>query len=303
MAMPDYEEDRVELISGERFAEKFFAPTSHRLQIKFGAASHPGNVRPDNEDHYAVVKRRRTSELLLTNLSRDDLVLADDSAFALVVADGMGGARFGEFASRLALQTMFELAQQATSWVTKYTDLEVQQIRERVEAYVQRIQATLREYIEADPALAGMGTTWTSAHLLLPHALVVHIGDSRAYLLHDGELHQVTRDETLAQVYIDSGMDPDSVKKFRHLLLNNLGGDTDDVTAQIHHIQIEPGDRLLLCTDGLTDMVADEDIALILQRTPTPQTACDELVSAALNHGGKDNVTVVLASAVSEAFR
>ena len=84
----------------------------------------------------------------------------------------MGGARFGDFASRLALERMFELSQQATSWVMKYTGEEVLQIRQRVEAYVQDMQATLRDYVAANPTLAGMGTTWTSAHLLPPHALV-----------------------------------------------------------------------------------------------------------------------------------
>src|SRR6476659_7992529 len=300
MAMPDYDDDTVIFFDGERFSEKFFDPSSHRLQFEFGATTHLGNVRPNNEDHYAVVKRHRTSELLLTNLAPHDLVLADDCTYALVVADGIGGARFGEFASRLALQRMFELAQQATSWVMKYTNLEVQQIRERVEAYVQAIQATLQEYAAADPALAGMGTTWTSAHLLPPHALVIHIGDSRAYLLHDGELLQVTRDETMSQACIDYGMNPESVKKFRHVLLNSLGGDKDNVTAQIHQLQIGLGDQLVLCTDGLTDMVADEDIATVLQETSGPQAACDKLVTAALENGGKDNVTVVVASAIAE---
>jgi protein phosphatase len=224
------------------------------------------------------------------------LVLAHDCAFGMVVADGMGGARFGEFASRLAVQRLFELAQQASSWVMKFTDMEAQQIRDRVEAYVQEIQATLRDNINADPALSGMGTTWTSAHLLLPHVLVVHIGDSRAYLFQDGELIQITRDETMAQAYIDAGMDPDRVQKFRHILLNNLGGDSDDVAAQIHHLEVASGDQILLCTDGLTEMVPDEDIARIVDKASAPQAACDELVRVALANGGRDNVTVLLAS-------
>jgi protein phosphatase len=296
MAMCNLDKAAVDCIAGERFAEKFFSPTSHRLQIDFGAATHTGNVRSINEDHYVIVRRRRSNEVVLTNLPPDNLVLTDDTAFGIIVADGMGGASFGEFASRLALQTMFELAQQATSWVMKYTDLDVQQIRLRVQAYVQEIQATLRQYMDADPALAGMGTTWTSAHLLLPHVLVVHIGDSRAYLMRRGELHQITRDETVAQAYVDAGMDPSTVTKFRHLLLNTLGGELDNVTAQIHHLEIESGDKLLLCTDGLSGMVADEQIASILQQSATPQGTCDMLVTAALNAGGKDNVTVVLAA-------
>ena len=297
--MPEHEEDTVDDVAGTRFSEKFFDHSTHRLKLDFGAATHTGHVRSNNEDHYAIVKRRRTTELILTNLAAGDVALTEDADFAMVVADGMGGHNCGEFASRVALQRMFELAQQATSWVMKYTGLEVQQIRERVDAYIQEIQTTLREHMQADPALSGMGTTWTMAHLLPPHALVVQIGDSRAYLMHDGQLQQVTRDETMAQAFVDSGMNPDSVKKFRHMLVNSLGGNKDQVTAQLHHLPLGPSDRLLLCSDGLTDMVSDEEIGNILRQTPAPQAACDKLVAVALAHGGRDNVTVALAAASS----
>jgi serine/threonine protein phosphatase PrpC len=301
MAMSNPEEDTAVFVAGGQFTADFFDRRSPELRFEFGAATHTGNVRTNNEDHYAIVKRRRTSELILSNIDPRELVLADDCAYGLVVADGMGGARFGEFASRIALQRMFELAQQATSWVMKYTDMDVLQIRERVQAYIQEIQSTLQKYVAADPAMAGMGTTWTSAHLLAHHALVVHIGDSRAYLLQDGELHQVSRDETMAQAFIDSGLAPDSVKRFRHILLNNLGGEKENVTAQIHHFQISSGDRLLLCTDGLTDMVSEKDVATILQQSSSAQAACDALIKAALENGGKDNVTAIVASAIEES--
>jgi len=298
---PDPLEDTIDLIPAAQFSEEFFAHPSESFPVEFGAATHIGNVRSSNDDHYAVVSRRRSSELILTDLSPDDLVLGEDCSYAMVVADGMGGAKFGEFASRLALRRMFELAQQATSWVMKITDMEIQQVRQRVDAYVKKIQATLRDYIHDDPKLAGMGTTWTSAHLLLPDVLVVHIGDSRAYLLHEGELRQITHDETMAQAFIDAGVDPVSVKRFNHILLNNLGDDKSKVTAQIHRLQMSAGDRLLLCTDGLSDMVPDEDIARILQRDAVPQRICDALINEALNKGGKDNVTVIVAAAGSQA--
>jgi protein phosphatase len=296
MAECDKDTEEFEVVS--EFSDKFFDASEHRLDFEFGAATHQGRVRPNNEDHYAVVRRRRMSELILTNLPPGDLVLADESAYGMIVADGMGGPKFGELASRIALQRMFELARQATSWVTRLKDLDAQQIRERVEAYVTGIQGTLRDQIHADPALAGMGTTWTSAYLMSDRALVVHIGDSRAYLLHRGELLQVTHDETIAQALIDSGAEPESVSRFRHMLINSFGGETDDVKAQIHQLQIDVCDRLLLCTDGLTDMVGDKDIASILQTSASPQAACDRLVDAALAGGGHDNVTVILAAAV-----
>jgi PPM family protein phosphatase len=293
--MSSHEQSTVKLTKSERFAEKFFAPPSPPLQIQFGAATHTGFVRSNNEDHYAILKRRRTNELIRTNLPQDELVLSVDTTFGLVVADGMGGPCFGELASRLALQRMFELAEQATSWVTKFTDLEVQQIRERVKAYIQEIQSTLRKHIDANPGLIGMGTTWTSAHIMLPHVVVAHIGDSRAYLCHRGELIQITRDETMAQAYIDAGMDPNSVKRFQHVLLNNLG-DADQVTAQVYQFTVAPGDHILLCTDGLTNMVVDQEIAAILQQSLIPQIACDSLINAALDKGGRDNITIVLAA-------
>ena len=177
--------------------------------------------------------------------------------------------------------------------------MEIQQVQQRVEAYVERIQSTLRKYGQVDPELEGMGTTWTSAYLLPPFAVVVHVGDSRAYLFRDGKLNQITRDETMAQEFIDSGMEPDSVKRFGHILLNSLGGKNVNVSAQIHQLRFEPGDQLLLCTDGLTDMVSDDVITRELSRHAAPQSTCNDLIRLALEHGGKDNVTAVLATAAA----
>jgi PPM family protein phosphatase len=289
-------DDTDSYLTDDKFADKFFAPAGSPLFYSFGAASHAGKVRPNNEDHFAVVERRRSSELLLSNLDTECRALADDSVYCAVVADGMGGERFGEFASRLALETMFHLARNATSWVMKFTDFEAQQIRQRVKAYVQEIQKGLKRYVEADPALAGMGTTWTSALCLGRDVLVVHLGDSRCYTLRQQELRQITHDETVAQAFVDAGKDAVDVKQFRHLLLNHFGGDKQEVTAQIHHVRLEAGDRLLLCTDGLTDMVGDDEISQILQQISSPQAASDNLVARALDHGGKDNVTAVVAA-------
>lgn len=297
MAVPQNLDDTGEYLTDDRFADKFFAPPQQQLRYRFGAQSHAGKVRENNEDHFVVVERLRSSKLLLTNLDRRADTLGEEITYAAVVADGMGGERFGEFASRLALETMFDLAEKATSWVMKFTDFEAQQIRQRVKAYVQGIQSALQEYTRADPSLAGMGTTWTSALCLGPDVLVVHLGDSRAYTLRQEELRQITHDETVAQAFIDAGKEPQTVRQFRHLLLNNFGGDKSTVSAQIHHLRLTEGDRLLLCTDGLTDMLTDDEISQILQTVEDSQQAADTLVERAIDAGGKDNVTVVVASA------
>jgi len=298
MANPN--EDTVELTPPAVFAETFFAPVEPALALQFGAATHQGHVRSNNEDQFAVVKRRRTSEVLLSSLNRDDLVETDDSTYGLVVADGIGGSRYGEVASRIAVQAMLELSSQATSWVMKLNNMDAQQIRDRAEAYIRRIQQTMRDAAKDDPELDGMGTTWTSAHLIPPHAVIVHLGDSRAYLCRGDRLLQVTHDETMAQVWIDAGMEWSMVTKFRHLLLNRLGSDADGVVTQIHQIPFAPGDQLLLCSDGLYDMVPDDVIREELRRHDGAQSACDALIRLALEAGGRDNVTVVLAKAAKQ---
>lgn len=292
-------DETVELEPTNEFVERFFTAPAAPVAMHFGAATHLGNVRTNNEDQFAVIKRSRATDVLLSSLPPEDLEFPIQSSYSLVVADGIGGAQSGEIASRVTLQTMLELAVQATSWVMRLTSLKAQQIRERVDAYAQRMQETLLEYSRKDPKLAGMGTTWTSAHLMSPHAIVVHVGDSRAYLFRDGELFQITRDETMAQTMIDSGMSPERAERYRHILLNSFGGKHQEVFAQIYQIKFGPGDRLLLCTDGLYDQVADDEIAEALQSGDSPQAVCEALIGRALASGGKDNITVVVAAADS----
>jgi serine/threonine protein phosphatase PrpC len=284
------------------FAETFFAPTQSMLPVTIGATTHVGKVRDQNEDNFAIFRFRRTVDLVRTSVPPDELPIQETCSYAMVVADGVGGRKSGEIASRLALQTMVELTCQATSWVMKLTDLDAQQVESRVEAYVQRIHEALQVQGRSDPDKRDMATTWTSAHLLGDSAVVVHLGDSRAYLFRDGILRQVTQDETMAQSLIDAGLPPVKVKKFRGILLNCFGGGgSEPAHASVHHLNLTAGDQLLLCTDGLTDMLSDHEIIAELLQHTTPQSACDGLVERALANGGKDNVTAVLAAMKSEA--
>jgi protein phosphatase len=298
--MNDPKEDTIDWVVPKKFADHFFAPDGPKFEVGLAAATHPGKVRPRNEDHYAVFRRTRGCEILSTNLKLDTLTFVDDHAYCMVVADGMGGAAFGDFASQLALSTMLELARRATSWVMKFTDLDAQEVRDRVSAYVDQIQKTLRDCSRADPRLRGMGTTLTCAYLLPPHVVFLHVGDSRAYLHRGGQLKQITRDQTLAQDMVDMGAAPEDVKRFGNLLTNSFGGEKDHVRAEVIHAELQAKDRLLLCTDGLNKMVDDQAIAEILE-TGEVQRACDQLVQAALERGGKDNITVVLCDLLAAA--
>jgi protein phosphatase len=254
-----------------------------------------GLVRSNNEDHFAVFRRVRTQEVLLANLGEDPTSSTADEAYGFVVADGMGGTAAGETASRVAIQKAFDLADQASSWVMRLRSLAGQQMQERIDAYVTEMDRTLHAMGEADPDLAGMGTTWTSIYVVGSNAIVVQIGDSRAYLLRRDVLKQITRDQTLAQAMIDSGVPPEDTTRVRHILTNCLGGNQKVVSPSIGHLALQDGDHLLLCTDGLTDQVTDGEMADLLGRSSSPQIACDALVQLALDRGGKDNITVIVA--------
>ncbi len=284
------EETKADFQSG--FGRDFFADDTPGLSVKVAAASHVGKVRRRNEDHYAVLRRTRGCEMLLSNLERN-FEYTDDHAYVLLVADGVGGYQFGDLASELAIETLLQAARLATSWVMKFRDLDAQDCRERIGAYVDQIQDAFRQHAVIDPETTKMGTTLTGAYLVPPHAIIANIGDSRAYLFRDEVLSQVTRDQTLSQAFINAGVEKEKVQMFGNVLTNSLGGSRDEVDVEILHLELQAGDQLLLCTDGLSDMVDDDAIASILSQQKL-QSSCDKLVEAALDAGGKDNITVVV---------
>jgi protein phosphatase len=274
---------------------RHFGPSPPPVRVTFGALSHPGLVRANNEDHYLVVERRRSRTVLLTNLPEGTLRPADDTAYVLAVADGMGGASFGELASSLALRSGWGQSPRTIKWTWIINDREVEELKERVELIFQQMNRDLQEQGEADPALAGMGTTLTGAYTVGPEAFIGHVGDSRAYLFRAGVLTQLTHDHTFAQECLDSGL-PVLSRSWHHRLTNCLGGGPNrEMWVEFHHLRLEDGDRLLLCSDGLTDMLTDEEITRILGDEVRPQETAHRLVEAALKNGGRDNVTVVLA--------
>jgi len=169
---------------------------------------------------------------------------------------------------------------------------------ERLAYRYRRIHEALCDQGLGDPNLAGMGTTMTLIGSLGASAVIGHIGDSRAYLFRGGKLHQLTRDHTWVQELLDVGqISPEEAARhpMRHVLIRSLGGHERSVEGDFQSVWLSDGDQLLLCTDGLTNMVEDAAIASVLAGAGSSKGACQALVAAALNKGGKDNVTVALA--------
>lgn len=213
-------EDTAEMPSAQAFAELFFAPSQKPVRVTFGAATHVGHVRKTNEDQYAIVRRTRMRDVLLSSLPESSFPPSVEAAFVLAVADGVGGGAFGEIASRLVLESVWELAGRATSWVMKFTDLDALQLRERVNAYVDRIEERLKELGREDPDLSGMATTCTCAHIMGRDVVVSNIGDSRAYLWRGGDCRLLTHDHTLGELLKSAGLPDEDYDRLQNVLVN-----------------------------------------------------------------------------------
>src|SRR5262249_40087486 len=154
----------------------------------------------------------------------------------------------------------------------------------RSRGYLTAIHAALRRQAANDPALAGMGTTFTGAFSVGADLFVQHVGDSKAYVLRDGVLRRITRDHTVAQQYADMGVisqDEVSGHRMNHVLTRAVGGPDEELEGDIHHLIVRPGDRLLMCSDGLTDMLADDEITAILVANPSSEEAAPRLIERA----------------------
>ena len=143
-----------------------------------------------------------------------------------------------------------------------------------------------------------MATTVTLAYLLWPRLFVVHAGDSRCYLLRGSRFRQITKDQTVAQSLVESGqLPPEDVEtsKWSHVLWNVVGGDDVELTSEVYKARLEPGDTLLLCSDGLTRHLTDQQIVQVLEAEKETEAACHRMVDAANEAGGTDNITVIVA--------
>jgi protein phosphatase len=217
----------------------------------------------------------------------------EDSAYAgpclLAIADGMGGHAAGEVASAVAISALAALDHEPTG-----------DLLDALAEAVAEANITLHEMSVADPSVEGMGTTLTAMLWQGSHVALCHIGDSRAYMLRDGELFQITRDHTLVQSLVDEGrLTPQAAASHpqRSLLLRALDGRTEaDPDLTIREARF--GDRYLLCSDGLSDVVTDQTLHKTLQTVTDPDDAVIQLIELAIRSGGPDNITCIVADVV-----
>jgi PPM family protein phosphatase len=242
------------------------------MRLRVGARTDVGRVRPQNEDAY---------------MSR-----AGEGLF--VVCDGMGGAPAGEVASEMAIQTIArdlsgqEHVDAAASPFLPHTT--------RLVAAVRHSNEFIYGEAQKDPRQAGMGTTVVGAWIREQIAGVAHVGDSRAYLWHDDRLEALTRDHSLIEAHIEAGL----AEKGRRLpveqqnALVRVLGREPAVDVDVTEVPVQSGDYVLLCSDGLTRMVPETELAEAIRTLQEPQQICDHLIATANSNGGADNITIVV---------
>lgn len=274
-------------------------PLSSELQVDVAGQSHVGKMRTNNEDHFLIVRIGRFFEILETNIHADELPprFVDDG-YGMAVADGMGGHAAGEEASQLALTTLVNLVLATPDWIARADDSSfTEEIKRRTAERFQQVDHVLREESESDPRLQGYGTTMTLAASVGRNLFIANIGDSRVYLFRAGELHQLTRDHTLAAALYEAGKvtrAEAATNRLRHVLTKHLGADKGG-KPDVQDLPLENGDCVLLCSDGLNEMVSNDKIAAVLSGGADSKTTCGKLIDLALAAGGKDNVTVIVA--------
>jgi protein phosphatase len=274
-------------------------PLSSSVRVEFGVRSQQGASRERNEDHYLVLRLGRHQETLATSLTGSDVPPRfEESSYAMLVADGLGGGGSGSLASRVALSTFAHLSLHYGKWNMRIDPSTASEIYDRAEWFFLQADAAVRTHAGTSPVLKGMTTALTAAYSAGDDLFIAHVGHSRAYLFREGELTLLTRDHTIERHLADTNR-PAAVERraqdLRHILTDAVGAPGGYPMVEIERFRLMNGDCLMLCTNGLTDMLDDHRIAEVLALRRQPAEQCAILTELANRAGGGDNITVILA--------
>lgn len=297
-----HDDDKMDLSSAKSATGGYkpFRPISSLVEVEFGAVTHPGLRRTTSDDHFLIVELGRYQQTIATSLPAGTVPdRFEEQAYGMVVADGMGPDG-PEVASRLALATLVQLVLHFGKWNVRVNEQTAWEIVQRAERFYRKVDETVTEASQQHPALAGMSTTLTAACSAGDELFVVHVGHSRAYLYRGGLLTRLTRDQTLTQRLAETGRTSPmelAAHDLRHMLTDAIGGHGGEPDIEIQNYLLMNGDVVLLCTNGLTDLVEDDKIAGVLRAAPAQplNDTCQTLIDLALEGGGPDNITAVLA--------
>jgi serine/threonine protein phosphatase PrpC len=268
------------------------------FKVQSYGLSDRGQKRSSNEDCFLIAELARSLQVHHTNLPQSKANFSCHRGHVFLVADGVGGNKAGEVASDLTVRTIEEFL---LNTLKRFSNLQASEEQAALRDLQNALfQADSRIFEEAakHPEWQGMATTLTMAFAVNWRLFVAHAGDSRCYLHSGGRLQQLTQDHTMTAEMVRKGiLSPQSQAKhpWRHVVTNIIGGTSPGVQVELHSLDLHAADVVLLCSDGLTEMVSEEQIAAILKEVNDPQRVCERLVSEANKRGGKDNITAIVA--------
>src|SRR5689334_4929288 len=275
------------------------ASDDQRRRLESFGISHVGKVREGNEDHFVIASLQRSLEIRQTNLEDRSVLdpLCGPKAYLYAVADGVGGQDGGRLASGITIQTIVEYLFETVGSYHAVLPGQEHAFKDPLRSAVQRAHDKLHSTFGLPNG--GPATTLTIVLVVWPEAFVVHVGDSRAYHLRGDKLRRLTRDQTMgAYLVAEYAMTEQQVEQqgFNNVLSSAVGA--QEMQPAVSEMTLEPGDALVLCTDGLTKHVSEERIAAVITNAENAEAGCRKLVDLALEGGGRDNVTVVVANAL-----
>lgn len=268
------------------------------LLVRCFGATDIGPKREANKDDFLIAELVQRVRVCQAKIPRPEVLSSQEKAFLLVVSDGMGGCAGGSVASLVAVGHVKDLLMNLLPRIARAEQSAKQEILEELRNAVAWADQQVFEESMRHPELYGMGCTLTLAVCASSTLYVAHAGDSRCYLWRRGSLKRLTRDHNVAEELVRQGQlsaEEAARHKGRHVLLNALGANTQGVQVDLHAEELEAGDAVLLCSDGLTGMVSEAEISKVLADTVEPKEACQRLIAAALERNAPDNVTAIVA--------
>ncbi len=258
--------------------------------------THPGRVRKENQDHFLLCTVHQQVVIHATSLPAPDSLPMRGQRLAtiMLVADGVGGGPSGQEASRLAAEAVMRYVSSAMRCFHSVGMTAQEEFYASLREAAREAHEAVQASATSNSAARGMATTLTLVVAVWPNVYVTQVGDSRAYTYVDGELHQLTRDQTMAQTLVDLGaMQPEAAEKspLKNVLARAIGGPESE--PEVSRLVIKRGQVVLLCSDGLTKHVTDEEISAYLGAMTSTEQLCRALVELALDRGGSDNITVL----------
>jgi protein phosphatase len=274
-----------------------FAPPAATVGVEIAGDCHPGKLKPYNEDNYLVIHLGRSQEVVSSSLASLELPEPfEEHAYIMIVADGIGGAGTGSVASRLALSTVAQLSLHYGKWSLRIDPEVADDIMKRMEFFYKRVQEAVTSHSMTDRGLSTMAASVTAAYSVGHDLFVAHVGHCRAYICREGTLIALTSDHTLAAKGYTGPAEVEHITDdLQHILTHAIGGSFTGPGVEIEHFRLMHGDCLLLCTNGLTDLVEEFRIADVLIGRRKLAEQCQALIDLALEAGGTDNITVILA--------